>query len=391
MVDVLEWSAFALAVALSLPMLIFSIEAFLGMFRTPDTLFFVRFPRTCIMIPAHNEAAVITTTLKSLLSVVQNNVRIVVVADNCSDDTAMMARNLNVDVFERSDPEKRGKGFALAFGRDSLSLDPPECVIVLDADCRIDAGSIADIAKSCHLSGSAVQARNILEANLSLPPKVQISNFAFWIKNIVRQRGVSRIGGGAILAGTGMAFPWQMFAALPLATGDIVEDLALSVNLTKSGHPPLFLEQATVTSPAAPEHATLQQRSRWEHGFLGVAATHGFSAVWRGISKLDLQSLLLGLHLMVPPLAMLFALAIVSALFFSMLGILFGYWLPFIVVVSMLSAMATAILLNWAIEGHQWLSPKALISLPAYVLWKLPVYGKLLAGKTSKWVRTDRG
>jgi len=391
MADLVSWSSLAMASILSLPMLVFSVEASLGILRTQQRLLFGDIPKTCIMITAHNEAAVIRSTLERLLPALPGNVRVMVVADNCSDDTAEIARSLMVDVFERADQEKRGKGYALAFGRDRLATHPPECVIVLDADCSTDTQSIADLARWCAMRDSAVQARNILKPDLSASTKVQISTFAFWVKNVVRQRGAYRIGGGGILAGTGMAFPWEMFARLPLATGDIVEDLALSVNLTQSGQAPLFFEQSTVSSPAAPEHATLQQRSRWEHGFLGVALTHGLSALWRGISRRNLKSLLLGFHLMVPPLTMLLAMSIMSILIFIIIGLVCAYWLPMLIIVSMLALMLMVIIVNWILEGRQWLSLTALLSAPGYVIWKLPVYGKFLLGKTSTWVRTDRG
>ena len=48
------------------------------------------------------------------------------VADNCSDDTAEIARTAGVDVVVRHDPERRGKGYALEFGVRQLRLNPPD-------------------------------------------------------------------------------------------------------------------------------------------------------------------------------------------------------------------------------------------------------------------------
>jgi cellulose synthase/poly-beta-1,6-N-acetylglucosamine synthase-like glycosyltransferase len=387
----LEWLAIVFAAVAALPMTILIAEAAVGFFRIGDKSISGDIPKTCILIPAHNEADIIEKTLTNLISVIPKNVRILVVADNCTDDTASKARALNVEVIERTDETKRGKGYALAFGRDSMSANPPDCVVVLDADCSTDTQSIADIAIWCHRTGSPIQARNILERDLSLSSKVQISNFALWFKNVVRQRGTYRLGGGNMLAGTGMAFPWHLFKGLPLATGDIVEDLALSVDLIKSGRPPLLFEQSTITSPAAPEHATLQQRSRWEHGFMNVAMAHGLPAIAHGVMRRNLRTLILGFHLLVPPLALLIVMEMFFIFTLLCFAIFVNYSEPFIYLTIIFVMMILTVFANWLREGNQWLSARALISLPIYIFWKLPVYWRFLARRTSSWVRTDRG
>ncbi len=390
MTDILEWAAFVLALGVALPLIIFTIEVSLGLIGTNAEPLAGEAPSTCLLIPAHNEAEIITETLAHLASIIPADARILVVADNCSDETASLARSQGFEVLERHDPLRRGKGYALAFGREALLISPPECVIVFDADCRSDPQSIADLARACKMRGSVLQARYVFDGDRSLTPKVQISNFALWIKNVVRQRGSSRIGGPAILTGTGMVFPWHVFEKLPLATGSIVEDLALSVHLTEAGHAPVFFEQARVTSAAANQSATLEQRSRWEHGFLAVARTHGLTAVRRGLLSFDWRSLWLGLHLMVPPLALLLTLGLVSEALLGIIVVSIGYRLPFFILGAVLLAAMSASFLNWVVEGRLWLAPRSLIFLPFYVLWKLPLYGRFLAGKTATWVRTDR-
>ena len=46
---------------------------------------------------------------------------------------------------------------------------------------------------------------------------VQLSSFAFLVKNLVRQRGLQRIAGKVHLTGTGMALPWRLFDQADLA------------------------------------------------------------------------------------------------------------------------------------------------------------------------------
>src|SRR5690349_11757077 len=70
-----------------------------------------------IIVPAHNEQAVIAQTVQSLRAIEwpEHRRRIIVVADNCSDDTSKVAHQAGARVLERSHQTDRGKGFALAY------------------------------------------------------------------------------------------------------------------------------------------------------------------------------------------------------------------------------------------------------------------------------------
>src|SRR3546814_77955 len=155
-------------------------------------------------------AAGIAATVEAL-SAVAPGAQILVVADNCDDATAAEARKAGADVVERHDPDRRGKGFALAFGREELAGSPPDVVIVVDADCRLGDGSAERLAARAMVGGRAVQAANLLTAGKDASPLVAVSNFAMLVKNIIRARGLVRLGGGALLFGTGMAFSWSLF------------------------------------------------------------------------------------------------------------------------------------------------------------------------------------
>ena len=369
---------------------IFSLETLLGAMPLKTKSYPGLMPTTRILIPAHNEAGTIETTLNRLAPIVADDVRLLVVADNCSDKTAKTVRQAGHEVIERFDPDNRGKGFALAFGIDHLRADPPECVIIFDADCETDAASIAMLAKSCVSSHVAVQASYVFEPDLTATPKVQISNFAFWIKNVVRQRGAHRLGSAAVLVGTGMAFPWSVIESAPLATSEIVEDLALGVHLTRSGHSPIYLEQALIKSVAATEQATLDQRTRWETGFVAIARSYGLRALWEGLRAGDQKLLHLGLHLLVPPLALLLILSLVIVVSIGIGSWMTGDWRAFSVLSLALAIALMSVLINWLIAGRRWLSFRALLRLPLYFLWKIPVYLRIVKGEQLVWTRTAR-
>lgn len=379
-----------LAVPPSIILFIFSLETLLGIVPVKPKIYSGPVLRTQILIPAHNEAATIETTLRRLEPIVSDQVRLLVVADNCSDATADLVKQAGHQVIERFDPTQRGKGFALAFGRDHLRATPPQCLIIFDADCETDSLSIEMLSRVCVAENRPVQASYVFQPNLSAPATVQISNFAIWIKNVVRQRGGHRLGAAAVLVGTGMAFPWNIIEQAPLATSEIVEDLALGLYLTRIGMPPLYLEQAQVRSVAATKGATLDQRTRWEAGFVAIARRFALRSLFEGIQTQNRKLFQLGLHLLVPPLALLLVISTAILIFLGIGGWWTGHWQACAALAFMLALAMCLVFIHWLRAGHRWLSAAALLRLPVYVFWKIPVYLRILKGGEIAWKRTER-
>lgn len=387
----------ALLVA-ALPMLmlaIFTMEVVAGLRPLTRPAVGGPMPRTVVLIPAHNEAAGIEATLAALQAGIDPAVTLLVVADNCTDDTAARARAAGATVLERHDPARRGKGYALAFGRDHLAASPPDCVpdcvIVLDADCIIEDDGITLLACSAMASGRAVQACYLQRPDRAASPKAQISSFAFLIKNLVRQRGMTRIGGVAAMTGTGMALPWTLIADAPLANADLAEDMSLGVWLTQTRHPPLSLEAARVWSDAASEGVLMTQRNRWERGFLSIARKRALPLIGRGIGGASRSSLWLGCHLLVPPLALLFVIAGGAFAWVLLLALLGASWLIPALLFAALLIAGFATILAWSRAGREQISGAALLRVPLYIASKLPLYRTIFGRRTQDgWVRTHR-
>lgn len=407
MLSVLAW-----LLALPAIMLLgwFTLEILLGLRPLPGRSSTAqRTPRTAVLIPAHNEALGISETLRHLHAT--DPATILVVADNCSDDTAGVARAAGAQVIERHDPSRRGKGFALAFGRDYLAHRPlaerPEVVVVLDADCRTDEASVSLLARESLRLNGPVQARNLLVAPPTRPglmagvggaqtpadgpsPLTQLSNFAMLVKNLVRARGLQRAGGGIPLFGTGMAFPWPVFAKAQLATDHLVEDMQLALDLAREGIPVTLIEGARVESAPAPDNAVAAQRSRWERGFLGTALSQGLPMLLGGIGSGSRHRAALGMHLLVPPLALLLMLSAVLLLGTAALGLAGASWLPAVLLFIALLAAFVSVTLAWMREGRSTLSRRAALEAPLYLLWKIPLYLGFLRKDSGGWTRTRR-
>jgi cellulose synthase/poly-beta-1,6-N-acetylglucosamine synthase-like glycosyltransferase len=343
------------------------------------------------VIPAHDEEAVIEHTVRETIRAAGANVLLLVVADNCTDRTAELAGAAGVSVLERNDRERRGKGFALGAAREHLRRNAPGVVIVLDADCRIDAASVRALIACVARTARPCQAVNLLAPDLTAGPLVQISSFAFMIKNLVRQRALQRLAGRAHLTGTGMALPWSIFEQANLGGANIVEDLALGLELAERSAPPMLVEEATVWSPAASAGGTLVQRRRWEGGFLATMLQTAPGALIRSIRQADARGFCAALDLCIPPLALLVMLngaAFVLALLANFAG---GAAWPVIVQIAIGIVAAFAVGLAWVREGRRFASAATLLRLPFYILWKLPMYvGLARRGAPKDWLRTGR-
>lgn len=348
-------------------------------------------PRVAILIPAHNEEAGLLATLSSLQPQLGIHDRILVVADNCSDRTAELARRAGADVVERSHAQLRGKGYALDCGVQALSAAPPEVVIIVDADCIVGAGAIARLASLAACHHRPVQALYLMHTAAASGPLKKIAEFAWIVKNKVRPLGWSRLGWPCQLMGSGMAFKWQTIAAARLATGHIVEDMKLGMELALAGCAPMFCPDALVHShfPTSQE-GVASQRTRWEHGHLSMIASTVPRTLLAAVRRASPSLLAFGLDLCVPPLALLTLLVCGLTGLSLLLALCGGPVAPLALGVLADAALGVAILLAWWRHGRAVLSGKELALAAVYVASKIPLYFRFLFQRQVAWVRSKR-
>lgn len=351
-------------------------------------------PRFAVIMPAHNEARGIAQAIQTVLPQCQPGDRLIVVADNCSDDTAEVALAAGAEVIERFDTHLRGKGYALDFGVRHLAANgPPDVVMIVDADCLVAPGALATLGRLSVEQQRPVQALYLMYSPPDAGLKTRIAEFAWVVKNHVRPLGYARWAWPCQLMGTGMAFPWELIRKAPLATGHIVEDMQLGLDLAATGSPPLFCESALVSShfPSQAE-GTESQRTRWEHGHLSVIAAHAPRLIWQALTRRQGVLLAMALDLCVPPLAslvlMLFGWFVLSGLWWGSVG----WGAPAAVAGLALAGVGLTVALSWYGFARHVVSGRELLSVPAYVLGKIPLYLRLLLKKGQvEWVRTKRG
>jgi exopolysaccharide biosynthesis WecB/TagA/CpsF family protein len=346
--------------------------------------------RVAVIMPAHNEAAVIAASIAAVAEQLVEGDRLIVIADNCSDDTAAVARETGATVIERHDTERRGKGYALDFGVRYLEKDAPEVVIVMDADCVAGPGMIAALGEQVAATDRPAQAIYLMEHPRQPSVRDLVSALAFQVKNEVRPCGMHRLGLPCLLTGTGMAFPWPDIRDAKLATGNIVEDMQLGVELTLNRRAALLCPAARVTGrlPES-EAAVLTQRRRWEHGHLHTLTTQ-VPRLLLATLKGNFAATAIALDLAVPPLSLLVA-SLVAAMMMTSALILFGATAsPAIALPTGVAAIASCVMLSWATSARRALPLRTLLAAPVYLLWKLPIYATFLVRRERRWQRTDR-
>jgi len=345
-----------------------------------------------ILIPAHNEASGIRETLDSIKAQATNNTRIVVIADNCSDNTAEVARDAGVEAIERFNKEKRGKGFALDFGLQFLKQSPPEIVIVFDADCLISQGTIEALANAVTIRGSAVQALYLIQSKSEATIKFKLAEFAYVVKSWTRPLGFHRLGLPMQLMGSGMAFPWDQIKNANLAHGSIVEDMKLGIDLALQHKAPGFCPEAYVTS-LFPEHdtGTDSQRKRWEHGHMSMIVQEGIPLLWKGMKSLNFQTIAMALDLIVPPVALLFLLVATFALI-STIGLIVTHNIfPWVYGILTFVTLSVFVMLAWFKHGRNIISIADLLAYaPVYALGKIKLYFNFFKGRQTEWVKSRK-
>jgi cellulose synthase/poly-beta-1,6-N-acetylglucosamine synthase-like glycosyltransferase len=382
-----------LAIAISLPIAVLFIEcsAAVGNRRQLALDASSSRPEIAVLIPAHNEASGIAATVSSVQSQLTDRDRLIVIADNCDDDTAAIARQHGATAIERQDKERRGKGYALDFGLQSIAANPPQVVAIVDADCLVSAGGIERIAREAMTLRRPVQATYLLERSPNPSLKDSISALAFKVKNLVRPRGLAFLGLPCGLTGTGMAFPWSVISSAPLASGNIVEDMQLGIDLAIAGYPPVFSSEALVTSSFPEEGAaSLEQRKRWEHGHLQTLLQQVPRLLKESLRQRNWQLLAIALDLCVPPLSLLVFLWLASlgiALLAAVLGV---SWLPSLVLAIAGLLLLAAIITAWAKFARTDLPLLQLLAVPLYIVWKIPLYLAFLLKPQTSWIRTKR-
>ncbi len=355
-------------------------------------------PRTrfAILVPAHNEATVIGATLKSAekLDYPAALFETVVIADNCTDETARLAMAYRVSVLERKDEEQKGKGFALQWGFDALKkaggFEGYDAFVIIDADTIFEPHFLGAMDKRIAKGEMAIQGYYDV-INPGASPMASLSYLGFALSRNLRYKGRTRLGWSSNLLGNGMCFSKEVIRRFGWDATSIVEDMEYAVMLRLNGIRVSFAPEALVFAeiPRTFKDSKIQ-RSRWDIGRFQVRNKYLVQLVGEAIRKRDLGYLDTAMELLIPPFSLFVVLC------FSLFGLFLAFSFREFDTLSMMwstiiFALVAYILLGLTKAKAHWKTYVNLLYAPFFLMWRV---GTVIWGYLHKvgehWIKTER-
>jgi cellulose synthase/poly-beta-1,6-N-acetylglucosamine synthase-like glycosyltransferase len=338
-----------------------------------------------VVVPAHNEEAIIGRCVASLLSSDKPNsqISIYVVADNCTDETARCAQAAGAQVLIRHDETKRGKGYALDYAFQLLLKQGVDAILIIDADTVVEKNFLLACEQVLASGAAAIQCRYTVN-NPDIALRTRLMHIALLAFNVLRPRGRAYWGFSVGILGNGFGLTRRVLQQVPYQARSVVEDLEYHLALVNAGMRVHFVDSTTVRGDMPTgRQGTDSQRARWEGGRLRmileqlpILSRAVFTGQWRLLEPL-LELLLLPLALHVSLLLLVLLIPFPPIQIYA--GIALG-----IVLIHILAAL-------W-VGGGTLKDIVILASVPFYILWKLTQLPRVIrtARKNASWIRTER-
>jgi len=345
-----------------------------------------------VIVPAHNEAAVIDGVVASLrkLDWPADGFRVLVIADNCTDSTAVLARAAGAEVLERHDTERRGKGYALAFAfQASQAHGWAYAVVVVDADTEVSPNLLEAFASRIENGAAVIQAHyRVLNSQASWRTRLMAIAMASFHR--VRSRARERLRLSCGIRGNGWCITHRLLRQAPYRAFSLTEDIEYGIDLGLAGYRVRYADEANVAAMmVSGEQAARTQRQRWEGGRLQLirSRTPALLRAARGPDggvclDLALDLLVLPLSYAAINVAVLIVLASVALLWEPSMEI--WLWLA----LGCGASLLLYVLRGWQLSGVGMRGLVDLLRAPFFVLWKVLLM--LRAHKSAEWVRTKR-
>lgn len=269
--------------------------------------------RFALLVAAHNEEMVIGKIVESLLEIdyPKEMYDIFVIADNCNDNTASIARKHNVNVFERNVTDKRGKGYALEWMFDKIfRMDKKyDAIAIFDADNLVSKNFLKEMNYKL-LQGYKVVQGYIDSKNPHDSWITESYSIAFWSANRLFQLARANVGLSNQIGGTGFCMDTTILKELGWGATCLTEDLEFSCKLILNGHKVGWAHDAIIYDE---KPLTLKQswnqRKRWMQGFADVASRFFFKLMKKAVKEKDFVAFDCALYVVQPFVVLLLAVA----------------------------------------------------------------------------------
>lgn len=302
----------------------FLILGFLGLFRKKEKKNYTPKNKFALLIAAHNEEVVIGSLIESMLKLdyPKEMYDIFVIADNCTDDTAKIAKGYGVNVCERFAKDKRGKGYALEwmFAKLFNMKKQYDAIAIFDADNLVHKDFLKEINSKLQDGYKVVQgyidSKNPDDSWISAAYSI-----AFWTQNRMFQLARANVGFSNQIGGTGFAIETNTLKKLGWGATCLTEDLEFTCKLVLNGEKVGWAHDAIIYDEKPLKLAqSWSQRKRWMQGFTDVASRYFFKLVKKSIIDRKFYMFDCALYVLQPFVTLLIGVAVVLTLIQSNTG-----------------------------------------------------------------------
>lgn len=350
-----------------------------------------RLRRFAVLVPAHNEEAVLGRLLDSLavMDYPPDLVQVCVVADNCTDGTAALARARGALVYERRDPTHLGKGYALAWLLAELEREGQrfEAYGIVDADTVLSPNFLHAMNRRLEVGAQAVQAYyTVLPVRGTAAEHLREAALA--LVHYLRPAGKAALGLSCGLKGNGMCFARAVVERFGWPAAGLAEDVEVYLLLAAAGVRVEFAPEAVVWAEMPSTLGGARgQNLRWEAGRLAALRRQALPLLRRSLARRDVAALDAAVEQLVPPLSV----PVLLSGFCLVGGVLLRAPAVVGTATALLTLLALHVLAGLALARVSGQVYCALAMAPLYVAWKAGIYGRALLGRAERrWVRTAR-
>jgi 1,2-diacylglycerol 3-beta-glucosyltransferase len=349
--------------------------------------------RFSVIIPAHNEELLLPRLLESLSKqhYPEHLFNIYVVADNCSDNTALIGRDNGATVLERSNCEFRGKGYAIKYALETINSSNYDAVFIVDADSIVEAAALRNLDLAIQKGARVIQCYNGV-ANPNDSWFTRLMDVSRTISNQLLEPSKERLGLSSHLMGNGMCFIREVISKYGWDSFTVGEDWEYYAKIVLQGERVAFVNKARLYhQESADLKQATPQRLRWSSGRFAVALKHGSKLFFQGLLTRSILKIDAALPLLLPNPSLGISLTLIFLLLsaiYAFLGhrVFFFNWFVLLTILQFFVFLVGV----WHTKNKRK-NLVALLFAPIFLLWKTTIDLLSLVGFGRRlWVRTER-
>jgi len=361
--------------------------------RDPKPSFHAPSTRFAIIIPAHNEELLLE---RNLISIREQRYprelhKTIVVADNCVDQTAFIASRNGALVMERVDAEHVGKGYAIKYALESISLENFDAVFVVDADSMINCDALMHLNEPIKKGIDAIQCYNGV-SNSEDSWFTRLLDVSRTISNEIFHPAKMKLGLSSYLMGNGMCFSRKFLQKYGWNAFTVGEDWEFYTKIIQAGRTVAFSNKARVyhQESSSLKQATTQ-RMRWSSGRFEIARKYGFRLFFQGLREGNIIKIDGSLPLLFPNPSLGMNLTLIGLIASIVVLIASGnnsfvFWYISLFVLQLVIFVAGILYTK-----NKIMKLLSLFVAPIFLTWKLGIdLFSMLGFGTKKWIRTER-